>query len=117
MYPLSLCLLLLISTFVIIHIEQFLSEKRFNQETETILTQEFYFSSAVKKLESQVQADSGLSSGVYYYQDGTVEFKKENIGTIAKFTLTLTLKSGVQAQGYSYYDENVRKMVKWVERK
>lgn len=117
MYPLSFCFLLLISTFLVINIEQFLSEKRFHNETETILKQEFYYLSSVKKLENQLQEDANIGQGGFSYQDGRVEYTKEDLGTTIKFTLVVTLSSGVQVQGYSYYDKNLRKMVKWEENK
>jgi hypothetical protein len=117
MYPFSYSVLVLLSLFLVIHLQQFTIEKRQFQETETILKQEYYLLSAVKKLEGQIQANPSISAGSYSYREGMVVFTKEDAGTTFKFTLTLTLNNGVQAQGYSYYDKNLTKMVKWVERK
>ena len=103
--------------FMVIHLQQFITEERLFQETETILKQEYYLLCAVKKLEGQLQGDASTSAGSYSFQEAKVVFSKEDLGTTAKYTLTLTLNNGVQAQGYSYYDKNLKKMVKWVERK
>ena len=117
MYPFSYCILVLLSVFLVIHLQQFKVEKFLFQETETILKQEYYLLCAVKKLEAQLQEDSGIGAGTYSYQEGKVVFSKEDLGPTVKFTLTLTLNNGVQAQGFSYYDKALKKMVKWVERK
>jgi hypothetical protein len=117
MYPFSYSILVLLSLFLLINLQQLTIEKRLFQETETILKQEYYLLCAVKKLEGELQGNVNLGAGSYFYREGKVVFTKEDAGTTFKFTLTLTLNNGVQAQGYSYYDKNLKKMVKWVERK
>jgi competence protein ComGG len=117
MYPLSHSMLILVTILISIHLHQFLAEKRLFQETETILKQEYYLLCAVKKLEAELQTNPTISNGTYLFKEGIVVFTKEDLGTTSKFTMTLTLANGIQALGFSYYDKNLLKMVKWVERK
>jgi hypothetical protein len=117
MYPLSHSMLILLTILISIHLHQFLAEKRLFQETETILKQEYYLLCAVKKLEAELQTNPTISNGTYPFKEGIVVFTKEDLGTTSKFTMTLTLANGIQALGFSYYDKNLLKMVKWVERK
>jgi hypothetical protein len=116
-FPLSLCMLLLISTFVVIYTQQYLNEKKFAHETETILKQEYYFLVAVRKLETQLQNDEPiLNKGQYIMQKGRMDFTKEDLGTTLKFNFSLTLSTGEKAIGIAYYNKIQRKMIKWVEK-
>lgn len=116
-YPLSLCMLLLISTFVIVHSQLFLNEKRLKQETDTILAQEYYYLFCVRKVETQLQNGEMLQNpGVILLSDGRMDFTIEDTGTLLKITFNLTLSSGEKAIGFAYYNKTQKKMVKWVEK-
>jgi fatty acid-binding protein DegV len=114
-FPLSLCMLVLFSTFVIIGSQTYLNEKMLASETESILKQEYYFLHAVRKLESLYQSGEPIVTGELLYQDGRVSYTKEDIGTTLKVNLILTFNTGEQVKGYIYFDKNSKKVTKWVE--
>lgn len=114
-FPLSLCMLLLFSTFMIMSTQLYLNEKRLANETETILKQEYYFLNVVRKLEAQYQQGVTIGTGEFLFLDGKVSYTKEDIGTTLKVNLTLILNTGEQARGFVYFDKNSKKMIKWVE--
>lgn len=116
-FPLSLCMLILVSTFVIVHTQLYLNEKKLTHETETILKQEYYYLYSVRKIETQLQNGELLqNSGVFSLQEGRVDFIKEDMGSSLKFTFNLTLFSGEKSVGFAYYNKTQKKMIKWVEK-
>lgn len=115
-FPLSLCLLLLFSTFLIIHTELYLNEKRIYHETETILKQEYCFLSAVRRLEEQMEINGTIGTGIYFLQDGTISYQEEDMGNTTKINLTLSLQSGEQGIAFLYFDKSSKKLIRWVEK-
>jgi hypothetical protein len=116
MYPISLCLLLIFSTFLVIYTEQYINEKKISRESETILIQEYYFLHSIRMFEKQLQNSENISnSGRLLLQEGQVDFTKEDLGSSFKITLTITLNTGVKAFGYALYDKNAKKMINWIE--
>ncbi|AGK54879.1 competence type IV pilus minor pilin ComGG [Bacillus sp. 1NLA3E] len=116
-YPLSLCMLLLFSTFVLLHTQLYLNEKKLAHETETILNQEYYLLSSVRKIESQLRNGEPINnSGVLSFREGKVDYIKEDLGVSLKITFTMTLNTGEKSIGFGYYDKNLKKMIKWVEK-
>jgi hypothetical protein len=116
-YPISLCILVLMSMLVILESQQYLSEKRLAHETETILKQEYYFLLAARRLEGMLQREEmPESSGVLSFHDANVTYVKEDLGPTLKISFTLILSSGERAVGFIYYDKTLKKMVKWVEK-
>lgn len=110
-------MLLLLSTFLVIYTEQYLNEKRIVHQTQIILRQEYYFLHSVRKLENQLQNGETISiTGVFILQDGKADYIKEDLGTSFKITFTITLNSGEKALGFAYYDKNLKRVTKWVER-
>jgi hypothetical protein len=117
-YPLTLCLLILLSTILTIQMEQNLIEKRMLNETEYILKQDYYFLSAIEWLQSQLAlSDPTPTTGSLDYNDGRVSY---NIIELSEkeleIKLYLTMKSGNEVvEGSAFYDKSLGKIVKWNE--
>lgn len=110
-------MLLLTSTFLIIYTDQYVNEKKILKETETILKTEYYFLYSVRKVESCLQnGELMLSSGEVSLQDGKMSYTIEDLGSTLKITFNLKLNSGETLIGFAYYNKNVKKMIKWVEK-
>ncbi|WP_180954998.1 competence type IV pilus minor pilin ComGG [Bacillus sp. V3-13] len=117
-YPLTLGIFLLLSLMLALNAGHFLAEQRLLKETESILEQEYYLMSAVKKVEKQLQSEMPIEpAGTYFFQEGEVAY---NIGPVAgsvlQVTFILTIASGIETTSYAYYDSNLKKMTKWVEK-
>ncbi|WP_142999659.1 competence type IV pilus minor pilin ComGG [Mesobacillus subterraneus] len=110
--------LLLMSVFLLILTEQYIGEKRFARETNTIRVQEYYLLCGVKQAESLLREDTLPLAGTFTYTDGTISYQKKSISaTLDEVTFTLNLDSGEKTIGMARYDKEKRAMVKWVEKK
>lgn len=116
-YPLTLCLLILFLLFFSIHVEQLLSERKMAHETASILQEEYYYLSSVKKIELQFQAEGAIpSKGKFSYQKGFMNYQAEvPSGYVQKVNFILYLNSGETLKGIGYFDTRSKKLVKWVE--
>ncbi|AIE60713.1 competence type IV pilus minor pilin ComGG [Bacillus methanolicus] len=118
-FPLSYSLFLVLSVFLLIHAEQFLSEKKLLRETESILKQEYYMMSSVKKMEKMLQEKNEFNTinGVFQYTHGEVDYQVNHVtNSIIQATFRLKLDSGEEYLGFVFYDKDLRKMIKWVEK-
>ncbi|WP_335444578.1 competence type IV pilus minor pilin ComGG [Neobacillus drentensis] len=117
-YPLTLCLLILFLMFLSIHIEQILSERKMGHETATILQEEYYFLSSVKKIENLFQSAGAIPlKGTLVYQKGNLGYQAETpIVYVQKVNFTLNLYSGEMVYGIGYFDTRTKKLIKWVEK-
>ncbi|EIJ78845.1 hypothetical protein PB1_14844 [Bacillus methanolicus PB1] len=117
-FPLSYSLFLVLSVFLLIHAEQYLSEKKLLQETESILKQEYYMMSSVKKMEAMLQENPYLQSGgIFQYTNGKVYYKVNHVtNSIIQAAFELKLDSGEEFHGFCFYDKDLMKMIKWVEK-
>ncbi|PLR87569.1 hypothetical protein EJA13_08550 [Bacillus canaveralius] len=117
-YPLTLGIFLLLSLMLTLNAEHFLAEQRLLKETESILEQEYYLMSAVKKVENSLQSDMPIEpAGTYFFRDGQVAYKIEPLaGSVLQVTFILTMKSGIETTSYGYYDSSLKKMTKWIEK-
>ncbi|WP_190284673.1 competence type IV pilus minor pilin ComGG [Bacillus sp. S3] len=118
-YPLVLCLLIIFLLFFSMQIEQLVTERKMAHETTSILQQEYYLLSSVKKMESAIQ-NNGMnpSKGSIVYVNGTMDYQAEiPAGSAQKITFTLRMNSGETISGYGTFDTKSKKMVKWVELK
>jgi ComG operon protein 7 len=117
-FPLSYSLFLVLSVFLLIHAEQYLSEKKLLWETETILKQEYYMMSSVKKMEKMLQENPDLiTQGIFQYTNGKVNYKTNHLtNSVIQTTFRLKLDSGEEFLGFGFYDKDLRKMIKWVEK-
>ena len=117
-YPLTFSIILLFALFMTMYIEFFLLEVRFFKESETLLKQEYYFLSAVIQLETIfVREEEELFSGIFTYKDGEISYETSPITeTLYMTTFTLQMASSPEIVGYSYFDKEEGKMIKWLER-
>lgn len=117
-YPLTLCLLILLSTTLTIQIDQYLSEKRMLNETETILKQDYYLLSTIEWLQSQLAvSDPMTTSGSLSYRDGQVSYTIVELSEKEleiKLALTMNRGNGV-IEGSAFYDKDLGEIVKWNE--
>jgi competence protein ComGG len=117
-YPVTLCLLILLSTTLTIQIEQYITEKRMLNETETILKQDYYFLSTIELLQSQLAlSDPIITKGSLDYSDGQISYTIVELSEREleiKLTLTMNRGNGV-IEGSAFYDKDLGKIVKWNE--
>lgn len=117
-YPLTLCLLILLSTTLTIQIEQYIVEKRMLNETENILKQEYYFLSTIEWLQSQLALSDPITmTGTLDYKDGQVSYTIVELSEKElEMKLALTMKRGNEViAGSAFYDKDLGKVVKWNE--
>ena len=117
-YPLTLCLLILLSTTLTIQIEQYITEKRMLNETETILKQDYYFLSTIELLQSQIAiSDPMPTTGFLDFNDGQVSYTIVELSEKElEIKLVLTMKRGNgEVEGSAFYDKSLGKIVKWNE--
>lgn len=105
------------SAFLLTITEQYIAEKKFSKEAETIRVQEYYLLCSLKEAEVLLQSGSLAEKGSFSYQDGVVLFqKRETAANFAEITFILTLNNGIETQGTGIYDRSKGEMVKWAEK-
>lgn len=115
-YPLTLCVLILFLLFFSFHVEQLLTERKMAHETATILQEDYYFLSTVKKIEKMYQSTGIQTKGTFKYSNGIMDYQAETpIGTSQKVNFTLRLNTGETIIGSGYFDTKLKRMIKWVE--
>jgi hypothetical protein len=117
MFPVSLCILLLFSIFLTVHFHQYMMERGYLTEVEQFERNQFYFLQSLKKVERLMREESFDYTGSFVYEKGTVTYKITELGESLfqiKFDLTTTHQSG--ATGTGFYDADLQKMIKWIER-
>lgn len=118
-YPLTFCLILLISLLLTTYLEQFLAEKRLNKESAIILKQEYYFLSSVMNVENELLqlGEDAAPSGQFIYSVGQVEYRTEKLSEVLlKVTFDLRMDRLPVVSGIGYYDREAGKMIKWIEK-
>lgn len=117
-YPLTLSILIIFLLVFSLQAEQLLTERKMYKETRTILQQEYYMLLSVKKIEKAIQTNGPIQAGgSIQYHYGSIDYLPEAPSVnIQKITFTLHLNTGEATHGYGYYDTNLKKMVKWVEK-
>lgn len=117
-YPLTLAILMAFLIFFSIQVEQLLVERKMFHETKIIYKQEYYMLASVKKIEQRLQSGEALPAyGRYTYIYGAMDYQIEApAGNLQKVNFNLQLASGETAQGFGYYDLNLQKFTKWVEK-
>jgi hypothetical protein len=117
-YPLTLCLLILLSTTLTIQIEQYITEKRMLNETETILKQDYYFLSTIELLQSKIAiSDPMPTMGFLDFNDGQISYSIVELSERElEIKLVLTMKRGNgEVEGSAFYDKSLGKIVAWNE--
>jgi hypothetical protein len=116
-YPMSLCVLVFFSLFLLMLVEQNVMERRFFKETETILLVEYYFQASVVEAEQLLNKDELAQIGKFEYKNGEVRFTRRLLSqALEEVTFSLKLNTGEQWIGIVQYDRVKQKFVKWIER-
>ena len=118
-YPLTLCLLIVFSMVLAIHIDQYVIEKGMLVETETILKQDYYLLSSVRKIESKLATNNGepLDAGSFEFYDGHADFQISKITeTVWEINIQLMTGKKMVIMGIAYYDSERQKVIQWIER-
>src|SRR4051812_42592503 len=113
-YPLTLCLLILLSTTLTIQIEQYITEKRMLNETETILKQDYYFLSTIELLQSEIAISDPMPTiGFLDFNDGQISYTIVELSERElEIKLVLTMKRGNgEVEGSAFYDKSLGKIV------
>lgn len=116
-YPLSLCILTFFALFFLIGLDQYVAEKRFYKETETILVGEYYMLAAVKETENLLMNGQLPTSGRFIYTNGEITYQRKVLSAVLdEVTFTLKFSSMEQWSALAHYDKVQKKWVKWVEK-
>jgi ComG operon protein 7 len=119
-YPLTLCLLIIFLSFFSVRIEQLVSERKMAHETATILQEEYYFLSSVKKVEGMFQEKGTIpAKGTFSFVIGTMDYQAETpTENVQKVNFTLHLHTGDEtAIGRGFFDTRTKRLSKWIELK
>lgn len=116
-YPLTLAVLLLFVLIFTFRVEQLLTERKLAAVTETILQEDYYFHSSIKKIEKILETGETLpSKGTFSYSNGNIEYQAETpIGSSQRINFTLKMKSGETLICRGFFDTKVKKLMKWTE--
>jgi hypothetical protein len=108
---------MLMYLFLVIVTQQHIAEKRFVKNSEIIRLQEYYMLCAIKQAESMLMSDNIPLAGRMEFKQGTVTFNKTSLlESVDEVTFTLILDTGERFIGIGTYDNELDRMVKWIER-
>lgn len=107
----------MMSMYLVIVTEQYVAEKRFVKETETIRMQEYYMLCSVKKAESLMKEAALPVVGVMNYRNGSVSYERKSLSAnLEQVSFNLRMHSGELSIGIGQYDKARMEMVKWIEK-
>jgi len=110
--------MILLSTTLLIQIEQFLTEKRMLIETETILKQDYYQLSTIDLLQTELSTNENIQMGSLDFKDGQAGYSIKEL-SVGLLELKVILKTGINKitiiEGTAIYDKNLKKIIKWTE--
>src|SRR5690606_37518007 len=117
-YPLTLTIILAALFLLTIQLDQFISEKRIVKQTETVMMQEYYLLSSFKKTDKMLMENiTPEESGVYLFKDGKVSYEISPVAaSLIQITFKTKIGSAKEITGYAYYDTDLQKMIKWIEK-
>ncbi|WNS74213.1 competence type IV pilus minor pilin ComGG [Bacillus sp. DTU_2020_1000418_1_SI_GHA_SEK_038] len=117
-YPLTFTIILLVALLLTMHIEFYLTEIRFLQESQTLLKQEYYLISSLKRIEDiLLTEDEDQYTGVFSFSDGEVHYETAKItDTLLMSTFNLRIGTNIEMLAYGYFDKEEGKMIKWIEK-
>lgn len=117
MFPVTLCILLLFSTFLSVHFNQYISDKRFLTEVEHFERNQYYFLQSLKKVENLLMMDEPYEDGAFVYEKGTVNYHIINIGEeLLQINFRLNTEAQTDLTAMCYFDTKAQKVIKWIER-
>ncbi|MDF1507602.1 competence type IV pilus minor pilin ComGG [Robertmurraya sp. DFI.2.37] len=117
-FPVTLCILLLFSSFLAVHFQQYVMEKRFQFELAEFERNQFMFLQSLKKVETLLSTEEQFKkTGQFHYENGTVTYQIEELGPgQLQISFRLFTSSQGELTGVGYFDQELQKMVKWTER-
>ncbi|UII54831.1 hypothetical protein LS684_14345 [Cytobacillus spongiae] len=116
-YPITYSLLIVVSFFLLIVTEQYVTEKKILAENKQLLKQEYYMLCSVREMEKILQNGAASSSGELHFHDGVVQYEQVAItSALTQVTFKLYLEANMEILGFGYYDQDLKKMIKWVEK-
>jgi competence protein ComGG len=99
-------------------VDQLLTEEKMFHETKNILMEEYYMLVSIKNVERKLQSGEPITpKGSFPYLKADVNYQADlPIGSSQKITFTLQLPSGETIVGIGYFDKNLKKLTKWIEK-
>lgn len=87
-------------------------------ETETILKQDYYLLSSVRKVETILATNvETVNSGSFEFYDGHADYQLKKItDTIWEINIQLMTGKKITITGIAYYDSDRQKVIQWIER-
>lgn len=116
-YPVTLVIFTLFSLFLFIEWNQYVTEKKFADDMKYHEKKEFYFLQSLKKLETILMEETFPIEGIFQYKDGIVSYKVDEIGeALLQVTLYVEIESREKTMGLGYFDRDLKKIIKWIEK-
>jgi competence protein ComGG len=117
-YPLTLTIILAALFLLTIQLDQFISEKRIVNQAETVIMQEYYLLCSFKKTEKMLSENIAPDkSGIFSFKNGSVSYEISPVATsLIQITFKTKIGSDKEISGYAYYDTDLQKMIKWIEK-
>jgi ComG operon protein 7 len=80
--------------------------------------QEYYLLSSFKKTEKMLSENADPEeSGVYLFKNGSVSYEISAAATsLIQITFRTKIDSDKEISGYAYYDTDLQKVIKWIEK-
>ncbi|RBP89415.1 competence protein ComGG [Cytobacillus firmus] len=117
-YPLTLTIILAALFLLTIQLDHFISEKRIVNQAETVMMQEYYLLCSLKKTEKMLSENIDPDeSGIFSFKNGSVSYEVSPVATsLIQITFKTKIGSDKEIFGYAYYDTDLQKMIKWIEK-
>lgn len=116
-FPVSLSLLLLVSLFLLILLNQYLTEKQFVKQIEEFEQNRFYFFQSMLQVERMIIEGEQEQSGRFPYEHGTVYYNIDEIAdNLFHIELELERNNGASLEASFYFDEIGGKTIGWIEK-
>ncbi|WP_158318832.1 competence type IV pilus minor pilin ComGG [Robertmurraya kyonggiensis] len=117
MFPVTLCILLLFTIFLSVQLNQYVIEKRSLIEIEHFERNQYYFLQSLQQVEKQLQEGSSETLGSFTYEKGLVTYSITSGGSnLLQITLRSKFDTTEEAMGIGYYNKELKKLTKWLER-
>ncbi|MGG0716517.1 competence type IV pilus minor pilin ComGG [Robertmurraya massiliosenegalensis] len=109
---------MLFSGFLALNFHQYSIEKSLQFELAEFERNQFMFMQSFKKVENQLSNTEEVEkTGIFYFENGTVTYQINELdSTQLQILFRLVTSTGAELEGFGYYDQNLEKMVKWLER-
>jgi competence protein ComGG len=117
MYPVTLCILMLMSIFLTLHFNQYITEKKILKEVEQNERRHSYFLQSLKEVEQLVREDNYAATGSLVFKEGIVFYSIESSKeSLLQITFRYDSPQGKSTIGVAYFDKELGQMTKWIEK-